>query len=143
MCKWNKYGDTRIDPCMKEILEHIHGNVVACCCGHGKYPMTIVKMMGLETSPYFLEIVSGKIIPRTRRFYKKNEQGVYYIPEVLNSEEEICECGHAKWDEHKSSFYNYKGLKMMAQECNVKGCKCKKFAKAKKGVYYIPEVKNG
>ncbi len=41
--------------------------------------------------------------------------------------EDVCECGHKKWEEHKSSFYNYKGLKMVAQECNVKGCKCKKF----------------
>ena len=43
------------------------------------------------------------------------------------SKEEICECGHKQWEEHKSFFYNYKGLKMIAQECNVKGCKCKKF----------------
>ncbi len=83
MCKFNPKNDSRfINPCMKEILEHIHGNVVACCCGHGKYPMTIVKKMGLETSPYFIEIVSGKIIPRKKKYYKKNKQGVYYIPEV-------------------------------------------------------------
>jgi len=46
-------------------------------------------------------------------------------------EQDICECGHKQWEEHKSSFYEYKGLKMVAQECNVKGCKCKKFKEQK------------
>ncbi len=46
--------------------------------------------------------------------------------------EEVCECGHKQWEEHKSSFYNYRGLKMVAQECNVKGCKCKKFRPKRK-----------
>ena len=85
MCKWNKWGDTRIDPCMKQLLKHIYGNVMACCCGHGKYPMTIVKKMGFQTNPYFLEIVSRKVIPRKQRFYKRDKQGVYYIPEVIEN----------------------------------------------------------
>ena len=83
MCKLNKKsGDTRIDPCMKELLKHIHGWVVACCCGHGKYPMTIVKKMGLSNDIYNVEIISGKIILRKKRFYKKDKQGYYFIPEV-------------------------------------------------------------
>ena len=35
----------RIDPCMKHIIDFLnHKGVktVGCCCGHGKYPMTIV-----------------------------------------------------------------------------------------------------
>ena len=36
--------------------------------------------------------------------------------------EDNCECGHTQWTEHKSSFDP-----LTAQECNVKGCKCKKF----------------
>ncbi len=84
MCKLNKKsGLKRIDPCMKELLGHIHGWVVACCCGHGKYPMTIIKKMGLSNNPYNLEIVSGKVISRKSRFYKKDKQGYYYIPEVM------------------------------------------------------------
>ena len=44
----------------------------------------------------------------------------------------ICECGHKQWEEHKSSFYKKnKDLKMVAQECNVKGCKCEKFRRRK------------
>ena len=62
---------------------------------------------------------------------KKKKEGRKIIPEytefknkyALNqSEEGICECGHEQWSEHKSTFDP-----MTAQECNVKGCKCKKF----------------
>lgn len=85
MCekKQFKYCPSEIDECMKNILEHIHGNVVACCCGHGKYPMTIVKKMGLETDPYFIEVLSGKVIPRKKRFYKRDKKGYYFIPETM------------------------------------------------------------
>ncbi len=77
MCKVNiKSGDTRIDPCMKPILKHIHGYIVACCCGHGKYPMTIIKKMGFYNDPYNLEIISGKVIPRKRRFYKRDKKAI-------------------------------------------------------------------
>jgi len=40
----------------------------------------------------------------------------------FSQKEEICECGHKQWEEHKCTFEP-----MVAQECNVKGCKCKKF----------------
>ncbi len=40
----------------------------------------------------------------------------------LGKIENVCECGHKEWEEHKSSFGP-----LTAQECNVKGCKCKKF----------------
>lgn len=104
--------------------------ILACCCGHGRYPMTIVTNIGLSKN-HIIDLVSGKEIPRTRNFYKRDEQGYYYIPEVNQSEEKICECGHTQWTEHKSSFYEYKGLKMRAEECNVKGCKCEKFILSK------------
>lgn len=84
MCKKLKGLHNRIDPCMKSILNHIHGDVIACCCGHGKYPMTIVKKVGFSDNPLFLEIISGKEIPRKRKFYKKDNKGYYYIPEVID-----------------------------------------------------------
>lgn len=89
MCekKQFKYCPSEIDECMKNILEHVHGRVVSCCCGHGKYPMTIVKKMGLSNNPYMLEIVSGKVIPRKSRFYKKDKEGYYYIPEVVEAKQ--------------------------------------------------------
>lgn len=46
MCKWNKWGDTRIDPCMRELIKflEIKHKPILSCCGHGKYkPSIIVK----------------------------------------------------------------------------------------------------
>lgn len=51
---------------------------LACCCGHFKYSMTIV----VEMNKKIFDLVSGKSIPRQRRFYKKDSEGYYYIPEV-------------------------------------------------------------
>lgn len=148
MCEWSKHGDTRIDPCMREFVKWL-GNkhtTILSCCGHGKYPMSVIvkeyETVGIKRFIIFKEIFSGIVLrvkedplkPDPKKFYKRDKEGYYYIPEVSKeSKEEMCKCGHTK-DEHKSSFYNYKGLKMIAQECGVKGCKCKKFVKAKKGV---------
>ena len=86
---------------------------------------------------FYWELFTKTLITRKRRFYKRDEGGYYYIPE-LNQSKDICECGHKQWDEHKSSFYEKnKDLKMVAQECNVKGCKCKKFKLRKPDVNTI------
>jgi hypothetical protein len=82
MCKWSKHGDTRIDPCMRRLIKYLNmffDKPVACCCGHGKYPMTIVVKL-----KYFgtIELLSGAKIPRKTRFYKRDKSGVYYIPEA-------------------------------------------------------------
>lgn len=54
--------------------------VLASCCGHKKYPMTIV----IDWMPkYRMEICTDTPIPRKRKFYKKDKQSYYYIPEVL------------------------------------------------------------
>jgi len=89
MCKWNKWGDTRIDPCMREfmktlniMLETCSFSIVACCCGHRKYPMTIV-VKDYAMGKVF-DLVSSKTIHRKKKFYKRDKQGVYYIPEVIN-----------------------------------------------------------
>jgi hypothetical protein len=88
MCKLKKYkntSNTRIDKCMKNFISFLRKScgvkVIACCCGHRKYPMTIVARFNNEFVPY-VEIVSGTSIPRKRNFYKKDKQGYYYIPEV-------------------------------------------------------------
>ena len=84
MCKLNKKsGLKRIDPCMKNVISNLQLQgikTLACCCGHGKYPITIV-IEGLTDLP--VEIFSNKTISRKKRFYKKDKQGYYYIPEVM------------------------------------------------------------
>ena len=87
MCKLNKKNDgRRIDPCMREIIRCLQEQGVktlACCCGHGKYPMTIVIDAGAGTGKVIpQEIFSGIYLPRKKRFYIKNSGGHYVIPEV-------------------------------------------------------------
>lgn len=89
MCKFNPKNDSRrIDPCMKNFVEYLSDylphEVVACCCGHGKYPMSIVVENYNRSSGarIFFEIFSNKIIPHQKKFYKKDKQGYYFIPEV-------------------------------------------------------------
>jgi hypothetical protein len=83
-----------VDACMAEkVLWHNSSNsgvpvgngkcrTLACCCGHGRYPQTIV--VQIEDSPPY-EIFSQEFIPRTRRFYRKDKDGYYYIPETLET----------------------------------------------------------
>lgn len=89
MCKFNPKNDgRRIDPCLKHLIQFINGNTnhrtVASCCGHGKYPPSILVKHPSYSKMYAVEIFSHKIIMRKKRFYKKDKQGFYYIPEVVN-----------------------------------------------------------
>ena len=83
MCKKTDYKipNPRIDKCMKNVIEILNLHKIktaSCCCGHGKYPMTII----CSSLGSHYELFSGKHIPRKRNFYKRDEQGYYYIPEV-------------------------------------------------------------
>jgi len=46
MCKIDiKNGDTRIDPCMRELIKFLNNHGIKtkmCCCGHNVYPMSII-----------------------------------------------------------------------------------------------------
>jgi len=89
MCKAKLYKNgkpnSRIDKCMKGFIMRlglwIQGkySIIACCCGHNKYPMSIIVKDKYEN---VFDIVSGELIPRKRKFYKKDEQGYYYVPEA-------------------------------------------------------------
>ena len=84
MCKKTKGLHNRIDKCIKPLIKFLkeeEWNVIASCCGHGKYPITIVIRNELNGCAY--ELLSDIQIPRTRNFYKKDKQGYYYIPEVV------------------------------------------------------------
>ncbi len=88
MCKKTqfKYCPSTIDKCMRPIMK-VFGDkrfpTRACCCGHGKYPMTLI----MERDGKNFEFFSGKEIPRKKKFYKKDKQGYYYIPETLTNKE--------------------------------------------------------
>jgi len=87
MCKKTKGCGRRIDPCMVKIVKLINiatnYKTLACCCGHHKYPMTIVVDNKRGT---ILEYFSQEVIPRKKKFYKKDKQGYYYIKEVQDKE---------------------------------------------------------
>lgn len=90
MCKFNpKSGNKRIDPCMKkvcQIFEKYSGcKVLMCCCGHGKYHRTLIYREKDKWHCGFpiIELYSGIELFRKKRFYKKDKQGYYYIPEVV------------------------------------------------------------
>jgi hypothetical protein len=89
MCKKKqfKYCPSEIDECMVKfietlnfILEPIFYTPVACCCGHSKYPMTVILK---DNKGFCFDLISGKTIPRKKKFYKKDDEGYYYIPEVV------------------------------------------------------------
>ena len=92
MCNKTNYlksGLQGIDPCMTNFIDNLNLlfkdvpslNIVACCCGHGKYPMTIVLKNQISFKCY--DLVSSKTIPREKRFYEKDKQGYYFIPETI------------------------------------------------------------
>lgn len=88
MCKFNPKNDgRRIDPCLKEEIKELNQlfTTLACCCGHGKYPKTIIIKSLIKGKPF--EIFSRRFIPRKKRFYKKDKQGYYYIPETIKEGE--------------------------------------------------------
>jgi tRNA(Phe) wybutosine-synthesizing methylase Tyw3 len=91
MCKWNKYGDTRIDPCMRKLIDFIntHPNVktISSCCGHGRYNMSIIVKYktGIDGKYKWKvrELLSGIELPKRTKYYKRDARGYYYIPEVI------------------------------------------------------------
>lgn len=94
MCKFDPKNDSRrIDPCMRKFIESLNNmldkqiRIVACCCGHGKYPMTIVCKMINERPERAFDICSDVWVPRKKKFYKKDKQGYYFIPETLDVQE--------------------------------------------------------
>lgn len=87
MCKKTNYqsSNTRVDECIRSLIKYLNVcdyKTVASCCGHGKYPVTVVIRWMLNGKPMYNELFTGKIIHRSRRFYKKDAEGYYFIPEV-------------------------------------------------------------
>lgn len=97
MCKWNKYGDTRIDPCMRKLVDFINWETrfktIMCCCGHNKCNPSLIVIDpnadGSDTDVFDkpfdrpFDIFSNiRFKHKQKRFYKKDKKGVYFIPEV-------------------------------------------------------------
>ena len=77
-----EHNPRRMDRCLVALIHVIRSGgikTLGSCCGHGRYSMTVV-CMGKDGKVY--EAMTGKAIPRKTRFYKKDSQGYYYIPEI-------------------------------------------------------------
>lgn len=94
MCKKTnfKYCPSKIDPCMVALIKWLnrttsvyHLKTLACCCGHGRYPMTVIVE---NKAGLIYEAVSSKLIPRKKRFYRRDKKGYYYIPEISEKKDE-------------------------------------------------------
>jgi len=73
---------TRIDSCMKEEIKQLNKKgikTLACCCGHKKYPKTII----YQNRNGIYDLVSGIKILRNERFYIRDKQGLFFIPESI------------------------------------------------------------
>ena len=87
MCDKLPYCNPRIDKCLIPIINHLNKSAklktLASCCGHGKYNSTIVVKDKLGNIFEFYSRLS--LGPKKRnRYYKKDNNGFYYILEVIN-----------------------------------------------------------
>lgn len=98
MCEWVGYCNPRIDKCLREKTDKINKagpyKTLASCCGHGKYPETIVVMY--KKSKLVIELHSGTVLGagplrnkmgqrKCNRYYRTDTEKHYYIPEVMNA----------------------------------------------------------
>lgn len=86
MCEFNKKNDSRkIDPCLVNLIAFLNQQnikTISCCCGHAKHPMSIIvqtKVKGITR-----DICNDIYFDNKKKFYKKDKQGYYFIPEIKN-----------------------------------------------------------
>jgi hypothetical protein len=74
----------RVDKCLSNIITFINDKTpfktLGSCCGHLRYPLTIVVR---SPNGEIFEFISQKTIPRKKRFYIKGKDGYYFIPETV------------------------------------------------------------
>ena len=69
--KHNKF--VRVDGCLNYVISNLNAmgiKTLGCCCGHGRYPITIV----VKTELGNLELFSGFNINRKKKFYVRDNQ---------------------------------------------------------------------
>jgi len=85
MCKKKQfnYCPSEIDNCMKNLIKFLKKKggkelPISCCCGHKKYKTTVIMFDGKRT----WELFSNIDIPRTKKHYRTDKEGYYFVPEV-------------------------------------------------------------
>ena len=88
MCIQRKYQTFNIDDCLvaeiKEINTSPQHYTILSCCGHGIYPKTIIVKDRYTNIVFelFSGIILSKGLRKPKRYYKKDKNGYYFIPEV-------------------------------------------------------------
>ena len=91
MCNKLPYCNPRIDTCLISIINDLNKSkelrTLASCCGHGQYNPTIVVK---DKVGNIFEFYSNKSLTyrKRNRYYKKDENGFYFIPELIKKNEE-------------------------------------------------------
>lgn len=91
MCKKKDYCNREVDSCINQevkILKDRGFKTISSCCGHKKYPKTIIIR---KINNIVFEWFSGRILKnynpkfdkRHNTYYKKDKEGFYYIPEII------------------------------------------------------------
>ena len=74
----------QVDKCLADVIVFMNDKAqlktLGSCCGHSRYPLTIVIKSPLGHN---FEFISQKTIPRKKRFYVKDKDGYYFIPETV------------------------------------------------------------
>ena len=90
MCKHHHKQNK--DKCMKGLIKFIKDKTrfdpIMSCCGHGRYaPSLIVRDPAVaEFSRCPFDIFSGvQFKHNQKKFYKKDKDGYYFIPEIINN----------------------------------------------------------
>lgn len=85
MCAKLPYNNPRIDNCLRKTIKRINESsgfkTLASCCGHDIYNATIVIK---DKKGYVFELFSRKEleVKKRNRYYKKDNDGIYYIPKI-------------------------------------------------------------
>lgn len=92
MCEKVKGCNRQIDLCLREKIIFFNKQglkTISSCCGHGKYePTIIIRRKDNIVYEFFTRIQLRNYNPkkdkRHNSYYKKDSEGIYYIPEVIS-----------------------------------------------------------
>lgn len=123
MCKQKKHQTKEIDDCIKVEIAGINSKdnfkTILSCCGHSIYPKTIIVQN--TSSGCVFDWISGIVLQpfykngkERDRFYRKDQNGYYFIPEVmLKQYKENTTCPECR--SPILNFYNSKNLEGINQ----------------------------
>ena len=70
------------DRCIREEIKELNRKgveTVSSCCGHGRYPKTI---LWRPSTGGIKEYFTGIWIGKKRRFYERDKDGYFFVPEI-------------------------------------------------------------